>query len=148
MSKEKPTCDHCGAKMVEYTHSLNTGILTALVLLYDTAGRGPLSVSTLELTHSQQANFQKLGYWGLIEPVVTGENRDKRGWWRVSDFGRDFIVGARACYEKVVTYRGQPRRKAGRLVRISDVIESYDYRAHYSDTATPAGEGSQPGLPL
>ena len=137
------TCEACGAKVVEYKHRLNRPLIEALATAFKVAGIGPFQVGKLELTHSQQANFQKLRYWGLVERCVTEKNKHRGGWWRVTMFGARFLLGHKQTRIMSITFRGQVRRMEGEVVAVGDIVEGFELRGDYAAAAIALlGKGS------
>lgn len=97
--KTKPTlrCEHCGAKMVEYKHSLNAGLVIALKKLI--VFGEPAALKELNLTINQFNNFQKLQYWGLV-------TKDKENLWEPTTTALNFFKGI-PIPKSVWTYRGE-----------------------------------------
>lgn len=112
-------CQHCGAKLEEYLHSLNSGLVTGLIRLYSVGGESKLEA--LNLTLSQSNNFQKLQYWSLVE-------KGKSGVWRITLKGMAFIRGEQSVRRSVRTFRKRWTGWEGDSVRVSDVIKDFDYR--------------------
>lgn len=131
--KETKTCECCGAKLVEYRFSFNTGLLVFLRRLYD-AGR-PAKTDTLGLTYSQRTNSQKLRYWGLAEKVVNEEAAVKAGWWQITRLGLCFIRGTVSIPKFVWTFRGEVVRKEGPDIFVRDVADGWKYRIEYAQEA-------------
>ena len=118
------TCSQCGAKTVEYPHSLGTHHVVALCLL-KMAGGGPLNLKTLSLTRNQWDNFQKLRYWGLA-------SSPKRGLWEITTLGRRWLAGTTLVNKRVWTYRGNTVSFDGPLVGTQDVAPGYALAEHYA----------------
>lgn len=136
--KEKETCPHCGASMVEYKHGLSKGLLIGLLRLFE-KGR-PVNLKFLQLSRNQWDNFQKLRYWGLVEKYrVKNPNSDeqKGGVWTITAAGIDFCTGKLAVPRYVWTYRGDAKRFDGVPVKIADVDEGYRKRLDYAREAVP-----------
>lgn len=141
--KRRPrTCPHCGAKMVEYRHSLNAGLVTALRRLRDAggdsgaSGGGEANLADLGLTRNQWDNFQKLRYFDLVEQVEV-DGRRKRGVWRVTERGRDWLDGAIRVPMRAVTYRGERVAYEGPAVTPNDLSPGFAHRETYAAEARP-----------
>lgn len=115
MAKEFKTCDCCGARLVEYKHVLNAGLVDAFVELSKHAE--PTALTELDITRNQWTNFQKLRYWGLVE------NTDK-GTWFVTKFGHYWMEGRVDVQREVWTFRGNRVRFSSNWVSFSDVYDS------------------------
>jgi len=128
-------CSACGAKMVEYRHKLNAGMVTSLKKLYDVGGSAHLNA--LELNYNQRCNFQKLRYWGLV-----GRASNESGVWILSQYGRAFIEGTSTAPSHTWSYRGDPIDKEDNditNVTFSDILEdrAYKKRDDYLDDEEP-----------
>ena len=124
MKKDKEYCDHCGASIVKYKHSLNAGMIKGLILL-DKAG-GTSLFSDLNLTFNQKNNFQKLRYWSLIKSVSPG-------CWSITGLGLQFLLGEVYLPKRVQTFRGEyveptvEETDRSIMVNIFDVLEEHSY---------------------
>lgn len=125
-------CQHCQAKMIEYTFTFNKGLAKCLWLLRDTTG--PVEIKKLSMTRSQWTNFQKLRYWTFIAPVL-GENAKKGGYWKITEAGKRFLQGRIQVPKKVVMYRNQFVRFEGEKITFDQVNDGYLYRGDYRDQA-------------
>jgi len=130
-------CPHCGAKMVEYRHRLNRGLVTVMRRLHAAGGRAKLA--DLDLTVSMWDNAQKLGYFGLIAKTYINGRRVK-GMWQLTDLGRRFLAGEASVREVVVTYRGKVQGFEGGEVGVADIDPLTDYAQarNYAAESTPA----------
>ena len=141
--EQESVCPHCGSRLLEHRHRLSQGLVRALLTVYRASPWAAVRVSDLVLDHSQLANFQKLAYWRLVEPHITEETGHRRGWWKITRFGRDFIQGRQELAPLVWTFRGKPKRWEGAPVRISDIVEGYECRGDYA----AAAQSPQPQQP-
>jgi hypothetical protein len=137
VKKNKSTCPTCGQGVEEHRHSLNVGIVEALLDFYKRFGKNPGRVSDVIKEHNKACNWQKLRYFGLTEIYVTTSNARKRGWWRVTSLGEEFILGKVKIQRMVWTFNAKILRGEGAFVSISDVIEGYMYRLDYADVSQP-----------
>lgn len=130
MTKAKERCEHCGAAVVKYRHSLNAGMVKGLILL-DQSGGSSL-FKDLKLTFNQKNNFQKLRYWHLIE-----KKGSKKSEWSITAKGLGFLKGQVAVPKRVSTYRGNPLvadiDTGVEMVTIEEVLADhvYWYREDY-----------------
>jgi len=126
-------CDHCGAKMVEYRHSLSKSLVRALFKFWNVAGLEPLNLKEADLTRNQWDNFQKLRYFGLVEqcePV-------KSGIWQVARRGEQFIFGEIGVPKTAITYRGEVVETCGDIQTFREVTGYYYTREQYARNARP-----------
>ena len=122
-------CSQCGAKTVQYRHSLSKGMVEGLIKLSD-AGIDFINIKELGLTRNQWDNFQKLKYWGLVE-----QKGAKTGHWKITLNGLNFIGGVIKIARSVWTYRGSVVSIEGPTIAISQVGKRYKQREEYADEA-------------
>ena len=117
-------CECCGAKIVEYKHILNKGLVQAL---YELAKhKTPVPLTDLDITRNQWTNFQKLRYFGLAEKELCN-NGAGTGRWFVTTIGREFILNGLAVPTIAWTFRGQTTRLEGPDGLFTDIFNR-DYR--------------------
>jgi hypothetical protein len=134
--KEKATCPHCDAKMVEYKHSFSNALAIGLWRLY--LANADVNIKNLQLTRNQWDNFQKLRYWGLVAPAYRTAGTRLNGVWKITDLGKAFVEKATSIQKSVWTYRGQPVRFEGDTVFFLDVHDTaYAKRPDYAASAIP-----------
>jgi len=112
-------CECCGAKKITYKHKLNKGLVSALATLEQQENHEG-KISKIGLTHNQIANFQKLKYWCVIE------KRKESGVWAVTLYGRNFLSGAIAIFDTVLTYRGK-------FVKYSEEAEAVKINSYFKN---------------
>lgn len=105
MSQPDCFCETCGAKVVEYRHTLNQALVHALGRLYQLGGQA--HINDLGLSFSTINNFQKLRYWFLVDKVQSEEGHTRSGVWRLTDRGWDFVDGVIQVPRRAWTYRGE-----------------------------------------
>lgn len=121
-------CKCCGASVRAYKHSLNKGLVKGLYSLYKAGCVSKLA--DLPLTKNEFNNFQKLGYWGLIEKEVIGGEKTSR--WVLTDDGLKFVRGVKMVPRWVETYRKVKTSQSLEMVGIKDIIETrYKKREEY-----------------
>jgi hypothetical protein len=124
-------CSHCGANVRAYKHRLNKGLIKGLICLYKTDG-GVSKLADLPLTKNEFNNFQKLGFWGLVEKETVGGERTCR--WKITKLGIDFIMSRVTIPVWVETFRRARISEAKEVVGISDLVEvKYKKREEYLD---------------
>lgn len=125
-------CPHCDAPIVEYKHGLSTGLARGLRLLAE-AGGGPLNLNELGMTISQQTNFQKLRYWGLVEK--SDPSSEKGGVWNITEDGWEFLRRETGMRKFVYTFRGEVVRYEGASISIDEITDGWQYRPDYAANA-------------
>ena len=134
--KEPELCPECGAKTVEYPHTLSRSLARVIYRITQNLDRDRgFHVGSCGLTNSQINNLQKLRYWGII-----AKERDasaKGGNWNLTDVGLAFAQGRIPRRKKVWTYRGEFVRFDGVQVFITDVSDGWKYRPEYAREGLP-----------
>lgn len=117
-------CEHCGAKVFKYKHSLNSGLAIGLSKLQKK--NKSCSLKELDLTVNQFNNFQKLQYWGFVE-----KDKSIPGNWLVTDQGNLFLAGMEFP-KTVVTFRGKVvEYLTDKMITIHDLREAYKKKLEY-----------------
>ena len=129
MKSEPKRCPYCDAKMVEHKHGLSKGLLRCLVKLAK-AGHGDQNLNDLGMNYSQQSNFQKLKYWGIVEKA--DPNCAKGGEWRITERGWSFVKGEIALQKSVFTYRGAVVGYEGKKLLIEEITGGWKWRPDYA----------------
>jgi len=114
--ERKNFCGTCGAKIVEYRHSLSKPLIIGLRKLNDNS---PCNLRELHLTRNQWDNFQKLRYWDLVSKYYEGGKRSG-GVWKITERGRLFLGGKISIDRSVYTFRGERTRYCGEEISIED----------------------------
>lgn len=98
MPRRVQYCSCCGRKLVDYRHNLNPILIRDLEMLYKVGGVSTLRnlSDTFDMTLSENTNFQKLKYFGLVEKVEPGV-------YGITELGRDFIENRSSAPSWVIT---------------------------------------------
>ena len=131
MNRNTTICHTCGHKSVEYTFTFNQGLAAFLWALFRAGG--PCKTDSLNLTYSQRTNSQKLRYWDLARPHMNEESAKKAGWWEITEYGRNFVLGKMTIVKKVVMRNNEFVRYEGKRIRFEDSLEGYMHRSHYRE---------------
>lgn len=141
-------CPCCQQRQIEYGHMLNEGLVRALFKTYQLARTAPTHLNEVGLDHNQLANFQKLQYWGLAE-MSPHNGRRRRGWWRVTPAGEEFLRLNRTVARKVWTYRGAVTSfDHGEQVGPLNVWDGYELPEAWGAGTKDHGESAQGKLTL
>ncbi len=90
----------------------------------------------LPLSHSELCNYQKLQYWGFIEPAMkAGVHR--RGWWKATTKAFDFLEAKIKARRVVWTRQNVFKEYDGDEVLVGDVLEGYKWQPHYAGSRRP-----------
>lgn len=148
--KYSQKCECCAHVTVAYTHRLNiplVGALRRLVDEYERTGAPvlPSEFNRLGMSHNQQANFQKLRYFGMID-----QSQKCAGWWPTKK-GLAFIYGRTPAFDLVATIEGEPLDYSHPAWTTSKIKASSRYvheidKAAYKKHPEYAAEKSQQGL--
>lgn len=105
-------CPCCTQRVQVYKRKLNSGMARSLIAMYALARTDWIHVPTAIGARSREEG--KLAYWGLVEESPDPrEDGGRAGWWRVTDRGKQFVLGhitipmyARIYDGKVLGYDG------------------------------------------
>jgi len=143
MAKKIDKCSECGAKMVQYTHSLKSGSLVRILIKFSKTLEGintdMANPAHYGFTTNEYNNFQKLRYWEVIEPgTITGK-------WRITVKGRLFLSNVLSLPVEAVTYHGKVVRFQDTLRKVDTWGLNYETKAYMSrqDYARSAKENKQ-----
>lgn len=132
-------CPNCGAKMVEYRHTMSKALATGLYRL-GMIGKA-VNIKSLGLTRNQWDNFQKLRYWDLVAKALREDGKHIGGAWGITERGREFLAGKITVARAVWTYRGERVRYDAQAVAFRDVADPYETRPEYARAAKPHPKG-------
>lgn len=121
-------CPACTQFAKVYKRSVGSASARALIRLYRTSGQQYAHFPSI--LGRKQADETKMVYWGLIEEERTlRPDGGRAGWWRVTDFGVDFVL-ERATIPKVArVYDGRCLELGGRPWSIVDALgKKFNYR--------------------
>lgn len=106
---EGERCPCCTQLAKVYRRALNAGMARALIAMYRAGGTDWIHKPTvLKGLGSAARDESILRYWGLLE-----EEKDRRpdggrsGWWRVTDAGEEFVLGATTVPKHARIYDGR-----------------------------------------
>jgi len=137
--KQVVICECCGAKVVEYKHVLNKGLVDALFRL--SKHIVPMPLTELDITRNQWTNFQKLRYWGLVDKAIHADGTGT-GCWFVTWKGREFIANEIPMKNNAWTFRGITTNLDGKEMYFNDIYDplyrdrveyAKDARTHHAD---------------
>ena len=141
--ERKQVCACCQQAMIEHRQTLSSGLVRSLWTAYKLRGQNLFRVSELELTHTEQANWQKLRYWGLAEKVASCPGK-----WAVTQDGMEFLLGGMRVCHALWTYRGEVvDRDRSKLVGPGDCWDDYRSRVEWMQDARDRDPGQQVTLP-
>lgn len=105
------TCRYCNHTVREYPHKLNKSLVGALIAFYRriVLTKADVALDSIGLTHSQQANWQKLQYFGLITRDGDTERVNK---WSITNKGVAFLKGEIMVLDRVNTFNMEVRENS------------------------------------
>ncbi len=113
-------CPHCGASMKMYWQNLSKGLVSSLIKFgQEIRARNNNDIhltDDLKLDNFEYTNFNKLKFFGLVEPS------DESGRWRLTEKGMDFLANRIAVPQKVRTFRNKTKERSTQLITISDLM--------------------------
>ena len=123
-------CEHCGARLKEYWHSLTPGLLATLIkfarFIKNKKENKAHVINEVSFTINQCCNFQKLKYFGLVAKWVDEEGGTKSGYWVLTKLGVQFLRGEIFIPKKIKTFRGSIVEKSQQAVKIGDIDPKAD----------------------
>jgi len=131
-SREEAVCDHCGSLIVTYKRVFNKGLARALWKAKKYGGAKQFNVADIKLANAEYAEFPKVKYWGLTEPVKIDGDR-KAGVHRITDFGLDFLYGKVSIPKYVFVRKKEVVGESKERVYFKDVTAGYEYSEDYKD---------------
>jgi len=103
-------CEHCGALLKEYWHNLTNGMVASFrrfaLKVRDKGENKVHPHDEVGLSYSQQTNFSKLQYFGLIAKWVGPDGSHKTGYWVLTSLGLEWLQGRAKVSKRVKTWRG------------------------------------------
>jgi len=127
-------CEECGAKQIEYCLAFNTGLKFVLSRLYDFKNEDN-KLSDLGLGFSPRVNASKLKWWGLAFAVENDDSRVKKGWWRVTQKGIDFVEGRISIPKYVNHLNNQLTGFSGPQIHFNDKMDGPSYHIDFRTQA-------------
>ncbi len=124
---EKGTyCAHCGKWAKKYRKSFNSEMSRFLIRLYNAQQRYDKNYTTRELyPNDNKANSSGIDShrWGLIE-IAEAHNSGgaPTGSYRLTDLGRQFVLGKASILSHTTTYNGELLGLSGNQVTIHDTL--------------------------
>lgn len=126
---ENERCEHCGAALKRYWHSITPGLVRVLIKCYkyvSSNGENLFKMKDLNLDHSEYGNFQKLRFHGLIAKHKIDGDIEERV-WLITHRGADFLKGLIQIPDKVQTFRNRVVDHNDVLVTVTQVMKDQVY---------------------
>lgn len=125
-------CPVCKQTAKVYPRRLNKGMLNSLAAIYRAGGLRWVDVTTL---NAKNREHNKLAYWMLVEA-----HPEKRGLWRITERGIQFLRGQIRVPQHVNVYNNTVLGFSTVMISASDVIEGFDF-AELMATRAPYAPG-------
>lgn len=146
VSSEK-VCDHCGAKLKEWWHTLTPGLVNALIKMLQAVRAKNLNdvhlQTELELSKNEYNNFQKLRFHGLVAKVYENGGEHKKGCWLITRRGGQFLRGELRIAKKVKTFRNQVIGHSEDLVTMNEFrgkVSSFEQNFDFEIADVPCAQ--------
>jgi hypothetical protein len=99
-------CPCCTQFVKVYRRVLNAGMAHALVVMYRAHGLAwQQKTETLRGVGAAARDESLLRFWGLLEEDLRlREDGGRAGWWRVTEEGREFVLGRSAVPRHAVVF--------------------------------------------
>ncbi len=114
-------CPHCGASMKIWKHSLTAGLVAVLIKAIDAVKKTNKNSFNLQddllLSVSENNNFQKLQYFGLIAHDKTP------GKWLITTLGGQFLRNEVGVQKFALSFRDRLIEREGPVIKISSFYE-------------------------
>jgi hypothetical protein len=115
----KSKCEHCGASLQVYNHTLSSGLVSALIKSIQFVQENKKNEFHLQndlknLTKNEYNNFQKLRFHGLVAKI-----ENKAGYWLITRRGGLFLRGEIGIPHNVQTFRNKVVGHSGDITTIN-----------------------------
>lgn len=124
-------CPCCTQEVKEYRRPIHSGIARALIEMYKAGGTDWIyKPDVLRGKGSASRDESIARYWGLIEEESKRRpDGGRAGYWRVTELGRDFVLGRVRIPKYAHIYNKECKKLSGELVSIRDCLgKKFDYR--------------------
>lgn len=114
-------CPLCGQHAKLYRRKLNTGMAVSLVKMYRINKTDWVHVPTSIGAKSREEG--KLRYWNLVEEQAgKGLHGGRAGYWRLTSFGEQFVLGKATIPMYALVYNGRVMDHEGKHITIRDAL--------------------------
>jgi hypothetical protein len=98
-------CPCCRQLAKVYDRSLHKGMIEGLVKMWRIHQDNWAHVPSTEGLSKLGGEFARMRFWGLIEEATEKrEDGGRAGWWRITEFGRRFILGEVSVPKTIYLY--------------------------------------------
>ncbi len=123
-------CEHCGASMKMYWHSLTPALVSILVKCIQFVRANNQNCfhlqKDLQLNVNEFSNFTKLRFHGLV--AHADEKTDERtGYWLITRRGGQFLRGEIAVPRRVLTFRNEVKDHSKDLIAVGELKDKIPY---------------------
>jgi hypothetical protein len=116
-----------------HSHTLTPGLINTLkkfALAVASKGNKIHIRHDLTLDISENNNFQKLKYWGLVAKYRIG-NHHPAGYWILTRLGSEFLRGEKDVAQKVFTENNEKKYESEERINIKDKIGTDYWQDRY-----------------
>lgn len=137
--EEGCACPACGQLVKLYRRKLNSGMARILIRFYQVDQTKPdddkwIMVSRELLSariNPTNMEYSKLAHWNLIESRGDeGDNTKSAGYWRLTELGRQFVLGQKTVPKRVLLYNGKVQ---GYDLETTTIEESLGNKFNYTE---------------
>lgn len=129
-------CPVCDQHFKVYRRKINTGMARSLIRMYRLGGVDFIHLPTTVGSRSREEG--KLRYWGLVEEMsAVREGGGHAGYWRVTEAGEQFVIGALKVPQYAEVYDGNLLGLTGVFVNVVDALgDAFLYNELMGERAT------------
>ena len=122
-------CPCCTQLVKLYGYKINVGMVVVLIKMYKF---GKEWVHPLIDLKTNNGDYAKLRFWGLVEPKSKEPTEDKKasGYWRITEEGKKFVEGNKLVKEKAFLFNNKCYGFKGKEITI---IEALGKKFSYSE---------------
>lgn len=135
-------CPCCNRFVKEYERHISGSMVWALALVYDWYQKNDTTMQTYIKVDEylkdikgiplsvMRGDFTKFPHWGLVErqPAIRKDGSDRVGYYRITNKGVQFLLGALAVPEFVVILDKKKIRESSTKVKVTECLSKrFDY---------------------
>lgn len=132
-------CPACSQRAEVYPRTMTSDMARVLIAMWNKSGQDWVKVPGLT-NAPKGGDYAKMRFWGLIENRPEDRREDgssRTGWWRITDLGRDFVLGRMTIVNHAHIYNNEPLRHDGTSMNIRDALgKKFNYAELMSSVGT------------
>lgn len=119
-------CPHCGSYCKRYYRKMNSNMALVMIVLFNKKIFGFIKVEEFMRVHGfkRSGDFPYLVHWGFLEKME-GKREDgssSNGFYKLTEAGREFVLGKRVAMQTVITYNGKFEGFEGHMINIKQAL--------------------------